>query len=135
MWDKASDTVFEQAPAGAHIATLISITDLGTQEGEWKGEKKLQRKVVFTWELPHETREDGKPFIVNKWYTRSLGESANLFKDLTTWLGKAPAIPFDPKSLLGKGCQVVISKNEETGKSKVTTVVSLPKGTKVEAPV
>lgn len=127
MWDSGGN--FENAPAGAHVARLINIIDLGTQTSTYEGKENTRRQSYLTWELPHELKEDGKPFTVSKFYTASLGEKSNLYKDLTSWLGKPPATPFDPKSLLGKGCQVVVISNEDTGKVKVSAVVSLPKGT------
>lgn len=130
-WDNSGST-FEQPPVGAHAAVLIRIVDIGTQTGEWQGKEVIRRQNILTWELPHELREDGKPYIISKFYTASLGEKANLTKDLTSWLGKAPTPPFDPKSILGKGCQVVISERENSDKRVVSAVVGLPKG--VELP-
>ncbi len=121
-WSTGGGT-FEQAPIGAHEAICIRIVDLGTQESEYKGEKTSRRQNLITWELPEEARDDGQPFIISKFYTASLGEKANLFKDLTSWLGKAPTVPFDPKSLLGKPCQVVVTERNE--KHVVSAVVAL----------
>lgn len=127
-----STGTFVNAPAGAHVAVLVGVTDLGTQASTYQGEEKPPRRQTYlTWELPHELMEDGRPFKVNKFYTASLGEKSTLYKDLTSWLGKPPTAPFDPKTLLGKGCQVVIVENEDSGKIKVSAVVGLPKGTTV----
>lgn len=120
---------FENPPAGAHVGRLISIIDLGTQTSTWEGKENTRRQTLLTWELPHEQMESGKNFTISKFYTTSLGETSTLYKDLTSWLGKPPSLPFDPKALLGKGCQVVVISNEDTGKVKVSTVVGLPKGT------
>jgi hypothetical protein len=129
-WD-SNGTVFEQPPVGAHIAVLIRIVDIGTQKGEWQGKETLRRQNILTWELPFKTREDGAPFIISKFYTQSLGDSSNLTKDLTSWLGKKPKPPFDPKELLGKGCQVVVSEREGSDKKVISTVVGLPDGATV----
>ncbi len=130
MWDKSSST-FEQAPVGNHAAICIKIVDIGTQENEWKGEKNYRRQNIITWELPNETREDGKPYIISKFYTASLGDKATLTKDLTTWLGKPPTRPFDPKQLLGKACQVVVTEREGSDKHVVSSVSSLTKGVSI----
>lgn len=127
-----SGTVFEQAPTGSHEALCIRIIDLGTQEGEYKGEKTVRRQSLLTWELPNETRDDGNPFIISKFYTASLGEKSNLYKDLTSWLGKPPVAPFDPTSLLGKGCQVIVTERNE--KHVVSAVVALSKNAKLGKP-
>lgn len=127
-----SGTTFEQAPIGPHEAICIRIIDLGTQESVWKDEKIVRRQSLLTWELPNELRDDDQPFIISKFYTASLGEKANLYKDLTSWLGKPPVAPFDPTSLLGKGCQVVVT--ERNDKHVVSAVVGLSKSTKLGKP-
>lgn len=127
-WE-ANSAAFQAAPVGAHAATLIRIIDIGTQEGEYQGQKTVRRQNLFTWELPNEAMEDGQPFIISKFYTASIGEKANLTKDLTSWLGKAPQ-PGNPKAedLLGKSCQVIVSERENTGKRVVSGLAPLPKG-------
>lgn len=125
---------FQQAPVGAHIATLIRIVDIGTQTGEYKGEKTVRRQNILTWELPFELMDDGQPFIVSKFYTASLGEKANLTKDLTSWLGKAPTVPFtldDQRALLGKSCQVILTSRENSDKITISTLAPIAKGTTV----
>lgn len=125
----SSGTAFEQPPVGIHTAVCIRIIDLGTQENEFKGEKSVRRQNLITWELPDELRNDGQPFIISKFYTASLSEKANLFKDLTGWLGKAPEAPFNPEALLGKGCQVMLV--EKNDKVVVDKVVALGKAAKL----
>lgn len=122
-------STFEAAPAGAHAAILYKIVDIGTQKGEYNGEETIRRQVIYTWELPHELMADGRPFTVSKFYTKSLGDQANLTKDLTAWLGSKPdPKTFDDQALLGKACQVIVVANKDTGKVKVTNVAPLPKG-------
>lgn len=124
----ASSTAFEACPAGNHGALLIRIVDIGTQVGEYKGEKTVRRQEIWTWEVPLELREDGQPFIISKFYTASLGEKSNLYKDLKNWLGKAPANDLNPQDLLGKACQIQVNMKEDTGKTSIGTVASLTKG-------
>lgn len=133
QWTATSTSTFEQAPVGTHAAICIKVIDIGTQEGEYKGERTVRRQNIITWELPLETRDDGQPFIISKFYTTSLGEKANLTKDLTSWLGKAPVPPFDPQQLLGRACQVVITEREGSGKHVISAVTSVPKGMQVPA--
>jgi hypothetical protein len=89
-----SDTTkeFKIAPAGLHMARLYSIIDLGHQATVWNGDTKIMHKVVFTWELHGEDdagqplkTDDGKPLIVSKRYTVSLGDQSTLRKDLEAW--------------------------------------------------
>lgn len=139
--DFGSTSNFEQAPTGIHKARLFSIVDLGTQVGEYKGEPTKNRQLHFTWELVDELKEDGKPYVISNFYNQSLGEKSKFIQDMTSWFGKAPAIPSKPeeksafvldllKSLLGKGCQLVIIDKE--GKHRISTVTGLSKSDKVE---
>ncbi len=136
----SNSTSYDNAPAGPHVARLISIIDLGTQEGSYEGKPTQRRQNLFVWEIPDELREDGKPHTIGKFYTQSVNEKSNLGKDLTSWLGKAPVPPKTAeesvkftndviKPLLGKGCQIVVIENADTGKVKVSSVIGLPKGT------
>jgi len=127
---------FEQAPIGTHVARCIKVIDVGTQFGEYQGKPNAARKIVVSWELPNELMTEGdfegKPFIVSKFYTASLSEKANLRKDLVNWRGRdftpEELQGFDSKNILGKPCMVQITTSEK-GKSKVTGVMSLMKGT------
>ena len=131
---------FEQAPAGTHVARCVRLIDIGTQFGEFQGKPNALRKVVVTWELPNELMTEGEyagqPFLVNKWYTASIGEKANLRKDLVNWRGREftddELRGFDVKKILGTTCMLSLTPNDK-GKVRVTGVMKLPKGT--ESPV
>ena len=141
MWNSNSGASFEGAPKGVHGARCIKIIDLGTQKGEYQGQETIRRQNLVTWELPDELRDDGKPFTISKFYTASLGDKANLFQDLTNWLGDGfyeldgTDRVFDPKTLLGKACQVTIVEREKSGKRVVSGVTGVPKSMKVPEPV
>lgn len=131
---KVSDTSqqFENAPAGTHVARCVSLIGLGTRKETYQGNERWRSVIVVGWELPYEMREDGQPFFVSAWYTRSLSDKANLRRDLEAWrtrqFTKDELKDFEMKNLLDKGCQVIIAENED-GKIKVTGVAALPKGT------
>ena len=126
---------FQQAPIGTHIARCIRLIDLGTQRGEYQGKVTMRNQVLVMWELPQELategEQEGKPFIVSKFYTNSLHEKAVLRHDLVTWRGrdftKEEEAQFDLQNILGKPCMVAVVHNEN-GKSKVSAVMSMPKG-------
>jgi len=124
----STGNTFQQCPTGNHAAILIKIVDLGTQEGEYKGEPTSRRQELWTWELPNELMEDGQPFIISKFYTASLGDKSNLFKDLTSWLGKTPERNLDPETMIGKACQLSVVAREGSDKHVVSSVASLAKG-------
>lgn len=134
-WSDSGGGDFEQAPAGTHVARCVRLIDIGTQFGEYQGKPNAMRKVVVTWELPNELMTEGefagKPFLVNKWYTASLGEKANLRKDLVNWRGREftpdELAGFDSKNILDKCCQIQLTPNDKN-KVRVTGVMALPKG-------
>jgi hypothetical protein len=128
---------FKIAPAGLHMARLYSIIDLGHQATEWAGETKIMHKVVFTWELhgnddndqPLKT-DDGKPLIVSKRYTVSLGDQARLRQDLEAWSNKKMTPEdrknFDLKNLLGKFCMVNITHSEDGKYANISGISPVP---------
>ena len=128
---------FTPAPAGIHRAVCISYVDLGHQESEFNGESKIQNKVMLMWELPDElikTDDGDKPFVVSKFYTKSLHEKSTMRHDLVAWRGREFTEPelegFDLDNILGKACQVNIIHESKNGKTraKLTAVLPLSKG-------
>jgi hypothetical protein len=109
---------FKTVPAGTHLARLYRIVDLGTQTSQFDGgEVKMQRKVMFGWEIHGEDdngvpllTEEGKPMAVFKNYTLSWNEAATLRKDLQAWRGTPwtdkEAARFDLKNVLGQWCML-----------------------------
>lgn len=133
LTDKGGD--FEQPPIGTHVARSIGLIDIGSQEGEYQGQKTFKRQFILRWEIPGElmTKGDntGKPFVVSKFYTASLSEKSNLRKDLVNWRGRDftadELAGFAAKNILDKPCMVQIT--DKSGKNRVTGVFALPKGT------
>lgn len=139
----ASDTgggTFEQPPVGTHIARCIKLIDIGTQKGEYQGQPTMKRQIIMTWELPSELISTGdakgKPFVISKFYTLSLGEKATLRKDLSAWRGRDftddELIKFDVRSVLGKPCMLSVIHSDKA-KAKVAAVMAAMKGVSVPA--
>lgn len=120
---------YTPVPEGTHAAVCNMLVDLGVQETEYQGQKKVVQQIYIGWELPDNRIEwkdkDGNqhegPMTIGKTYTKSLGEKANLRKDLTNWRGRAftdeELAGFDLLNILGKPCQVTvahIAKGEKT---------------------
>ena len=136
---------FKIAPAGLHMARLYSIIDLGHQSVEWSGETKIMHKVVLTFELhgddnngkPLKT-DDGKPLIVSKRYTVSLGDQATLRKDLESWANKKMSIKdrdnFDLKTLLNKFCMINITHSEDGKYANISGISPIPSALKNAVP-
>lgn len=132
-----NESNFVPPPAGSHAAICYRFIDLGTQQVEWKGKIKQQRKVLIGWELPSEFMEDGRPFTVTRKYTWSMSEKSNLRHDLEAWRGRAFnsddfAGPqrFNIKNVLGKACMLSIIHEEREGNTyaNLQNVAALPKG-------
>lgn len=133
---------FTPPPAGTHIAVCYRLIDLGTQIGEYKGERSVKRKIMLSWEIPDERTDEGKPFTISQRYTFSSHEKSALRKDLEAWRGmrfqESDFGPggFDIKNVLGVGCMLSIIHTEKDGKtySNISSLSKLPKGMKAPAP-
>ena len=128
-------TEFENCPAGSFAARCYQIIDLGHQTFEWKGEAKVAPKVRITWEL-NEMMSDGRPFSISREYTASIGEKANLRKDLEAWRGRPFTAEelrnFSLENVLGAPCLLgVVHKPSKDGSktyANVGSIMALPKG-------
>jgi hypothetical protein len=132
---------FEECPTGVWAARCYKIIDLGTQTATFKGEAKLQRKVVFTFEVyTNPPMEDGRPFSQSQWFTNSNFEGSNLVKFLTAWRGG----PIDPnemndetfmEKLLGKPCMLSLSKSAPNAQGQtyvnIISCMRVPQGMQV----
>jgi hypothetical protein len=125
---------FERVPAGTFVATCYRIIDLGTQQGEWKGQPKFQHKVMFSWEFPDELMSDGRPFTIHQRYTLSASQKAKLRQDLESWRGvpftDADFGAFDIGDVLGKSCLMGVVHEPKDGKvyENISSILKLPKG-------
>jgi hypothetical protein len=119
----AKDTTGEKFPklplpeSGTTQAVCCAVWDLGNQLSTFKnddGSDKYQHKIIIAWEIVEkinapESEYNGKPYMLNKKYTLSLGEKANLRKDLESWRGKPFTEAelrngFDVQGLYGINC-------------------------------
>ena len=144
---QGENKTYAPIPAGTHLARCVHIVDLGTQESEFNGEKKVARKIRITWETPEETtvfkEENGQqPYLVSKMFTLSLHEKASLRKTIESWLGrkltaKEEEEGYDIYALLGKECIVNIVHNAVGDKTyaNVDSVSPLMKGMKAPAQI
>lgn len=93
---------------GNSVGICYSIVDMGYQETNW-GDKQ---KVCFTWELPSQLMDDGRPMSISSTYTLSLNEEANMRKALESWRSQKFTDEelggFDLKKVLGKPCMLNI---------------------------
>jgi hypothetical protein len=132
----------ELIEAGNYVARCYKMVDIGTCEEEFLGVKKQMHKVRIGWELPTELKifnpEKGEqPCVIDKEYTLSLSDKANLRKDLQSWRGKAfsdeEAEAFDITKLLGVPCMLNIihkpgAKDPTKIYQEIGSVSPMPKG-------
>lgn len=130
---------FKPVPQGVHMARCYRVIDLGTQETNYQGELKAQRKIIIGWELFGEdeagealTTDDGKPMTISKRYTLSLSRNARLRADLESWRGRAftdqELRGFDVGNLLGVYCMVNVTHDSRDGKtySNIASISPVP---------
>ena len=102
---------FTPAPTGLHRGVCCDVVDLGWMMTPW-GRK---HQIVLKWQILAQM-EDGKPFIVQKWYNATICEGSNLRGDLESWRGRAfmedEAQAFDLEKLLSAQCQLNIVHNK-----------------------
>lgn len=125
---------FYSVPAGTHQSVCYDIWDIGFQEGEWKGKKLVQHKIIVAFEINELVLEGefaGKRMTINKFYTLALSEKANLRKDLEGWRGKSftetELKGFDIEKLVGVNCMLNIIHNEK-GKAKISGISKMMNG-------
>jgi hypothetical protein len=100
----SSGADFAPAPSGLQSAVCSAVFDMGEEWSEMY--KKLNQKVCIFWELA-EKMSDGRPYMLSKQYTVSLGDKANLRRDLESWRGK----PFTTDELAGFDLEKLVGVN------------------------
>lgn len=139
---------FANLESGTYLAICYRFIDLGTQITEFQGDKKEQHKVLLGWETPEEYFTDNetgeqKPFVINKRYTWSMSEKANLRKDLESWRGqpfqKTDFGPggFNTKKLLGVPAMITVVRaagNDGKEYSNITGIGPILKSMKGKVP-
>lgn len=124
---------FTPAPQGVHQAVCVDVVDMGLMETTFQGVTKMQHKVRIVWQI-EEAMEDGKPFLVQKRYTLSLHEKAQLRKDLESWRSRpftdAELKRFDVETILGVNALLNVMHVSKDGKTyaNVTAVMPIKKG-------
>lgn len=133
---------FTPAPEGTHFGVCDMVVDLGQQKTSYQGVESVKHQIYVRWQIPEEriSWKDGEgnqkegPVVIGKTYTASLGEKANLRKDLQSWRGRAfteaELKQFDVSKLLGVGAMIAIVHNHKETKTyaNIGAIGGLPKG-------
>lgn len=119
--DSGEDFVKQLPTEGLVNAKCYAVIDLGSQETEWKGNKKMQRKIQVSFET------DQMGTFWDKWelplclwnsYSFFITDNSNLYKDLASWLGwTQPNKTFNVFDLVGMTAELMVS-HETTKKWK-----------------
>ena len=133
---------FTPTPAGTHAAVCDMVVDLGKQKTSYQGEETIKHQIYIRWQIPTErvewkdadnNKQEG-PAVIGKTYTLSLGEKANLRKDLQAWRGKPftdeELRGFDVSKLLGVAATLTVTHTEKNGRTyaNVASLGGLIKG-------
>jgi hypothetical protein len=122
---------FKPHPEGIHPAVCLDVIDLGLQETEFQGQRRMVNKLKLAFEI--ELRmEDGKPFTISKNFTASLHPKAKLAEFLGKWRGR-PVVPpesIDLAWLLGACCTLVISHQQNMVGKTYASIDAISKPTK-----
>lgn len=138
----ASETKnYTPAPEGTHQAVCVDCIDKGMHPNPFK-EGQKQRKVSMAWQID-ELRDDGKRYVLFKFYTMSLHEKATLRHDLESWRGRAFTATelggFDLESVIGANCLINVQHKKSADGTRtyanVISVMPLLKGMTKIAPL
>lgn len=141
---KASDTSGGEAEypsPGTHAAVCVGLVDLGTHEGEYQGQPREDRKVLFAWELSDEVRSDNQPFVMVADYNvmPDLSRKSKLRLMLESWRSR----PFndqddiDLTKTLGAPCLLNLeARKTKDGKEyvRIKDVIPAPKNATIAKP-
>lgn len=122
-------------PAGSHVSRCFAVISLGTQNSP---NFPASFKVMLMFEVPGEPITiDGKPapMTIQREYTLSLSEKANLRHDLQSWRGRqftpAELEGFQVEKVVGQPCMLSVI-HKQTAKNKtyaaISSIAGLPKG-------
>lgn len=128
---------FEKAPEGMRIARCYRVIDCGSHINPTFG--KRQHLAAIGFELPTTlmTKGDnqGKPFMIQKRYTLSHHEKANLRIDLESWYGKRfdttaldKAGGFDLEKLIGRPALLNIVHSKDGQYANISSINPLVEG-------
>lgn len=131
----------ELTPSGSHVVICYRTIDLGTQEVDFQGKLKHQRKIMLSWEIPSEKMKDGRCFTVHKKFTLSASAKGTLRKFLESWRGQPFTEKdfgnFDITKLIGKPALMSILHapgTDGTVYANIASIMAAPKGTTIPAP-
>ena len=136
---------YTPVPAGTHAARCVGLFDLGRQETSWKGQAKVQNKIILQFELVNEmltlNTEDGPkevPHVISREFTATLSPMGTLRPLLESWRGR----PFTAEELsgfsmgnvVGKACLITVQHEtkEDRTYSNLVNITAPMKGMNIQ---
>lgn len=127
---------FTPVPSGMHLARCYKIVDLGSQKTEYKGQTKIQHKIMLQFEVWSEDENGnptvtskGEPLSITKRYTLTLAEKAALRNDLKTWRGRdftpEELRGFELKNVLGVWAMLSVSRDAAANGKEYTNIQAI----------
>jgi hypothetical protein len=123
---------YPKLPAGAYLARIVKIIDLGTQPNTFDPTKPDERKLQFVFETVDELQSNGMPYLVAKDYSYKISaEGSDKVSGLTTLIETVNGNRQDKNSfnLINKMLQISVSLNDK-GYPKITGLAGIPKSLK-----
>ena len=133
---RGTESKFQPHPEGQYVAQCVDTIDLGEKVQDFPGTKPyLAQTCALVFRTGERNSETGDYIDIAKEYTVSMGEKANLRKDLTQWRGKPytaeqveQGVPLH--KLTGNHALITVS-HRVSGKGRtyanITAIVGIPK--------
>lgn len=133
---RATESKFKPHPEGQHVAQCVDTIDLGEKVQDFPGSIPYLAPVcALIFRTGERNEETGDYIDIGKEYTVSMGEKANLRKDLEQWRGKPytkeqveAGVPLD--KLTGNFALITVA-HRVSGKQRtyanITAIVGIPK--------
>lgn len=111
----------ELVPEGNHQARIYELIEIGTVEGSWMGQPKMNHNIRIGFEFPTKkfvfNEEKGpQPFVLSREMSLSMSEKANLRKIVDAVEGRkltdSEAEGYDVLNLVGKPLLVTVRHTE-----------------------
>lgn len=122
----ASKPFTTKIPEDNYLAVCIGVYDIGTVESK---QYDPTERVLFLFEIPELTDEEGFPETINIEFSQSLNQKSNLYKALVSWRGKAFDAErdkdFSVKERLGKPASLLIVHNSGKGDKAKNTYANI----------
>jgi hypothetical protein len=110
----------------------VDVVDLGLVKNDLfpnaDGTAKWQHKIDIVWQSA-DLMDDGRPYLIKKRYTLSLGEKATLRHDLASWRGRdftpSELEAFDVEKLIGVNAIINVAHKKGSRGGTFANVVSV----------